>query len=337
MPRPFLAAAVVVGGAVLAGIAGLALLWWDLERYAARALPTPGQVFELPPGHTLAQAAADLAAEGVVETPCQLVLLARLRGVGDALKAAEYQIPPHPTPDALLALLQSGRPVEYRFTIVEGWTLAELRAALAAEPRLVQRTADLSEAQLMRALGSDLDSGEGWFLPETYRFPRGSSDLALLRRAHRAMQDTLATLWAGRAGGLPLTSPKDALILASIVEKETGRRSEQGQVAGVFVNRLHRGMRLQTDPTIIYGLGKAFDGNLTRAHLRADGPYNTYTRHGLPPTPIALPGRQAIEAVMHPEPTEALYFVAKGDGTHAFSRSLAEHNRAVARYQLGRP
>lgn len=261
----------------------------------------------------------------------------RLLGRVDAplLQAGEYRIAPGMNVDQLLDDVTSGRVLEHRFTIVEGWTLSELRERLTRDPRLRKVAADFSEQRLMSELGCDGCPGEGRFLPETYFFVRGSSDLNLLERAYTAMTQALASNWAQRAAGLPLDSPEQLLVLASLVERETGRSEERARIAGVFVRRLQRGMRLQTDPTVVYGLGEDFDGRLRRVHLRTDHPWNTYTRHGLPPTPIALPGRAALAAAAQPAPGSALYFVSRGDGSHQFSDSLAEHNAAVDRYIRG--
>jgi UPF0755 protein len=221
-----------------------------------------------------------------------------------------------------------------RLTIVEGWTFRELRAALGAAADLRQDSARLTDAELLRAIGATESHPEGLFAPDTYLFDPGSSDLDLLRSAYRAQLAQVAQAWEKRAADAPLKSPYELLILASIVEKETGQADERALVAAVFVNRLKIGMRLQTDPTVIYGLGEKFDGNLRKRDLLADGPYNSYTRAGLPPTPIALPGRASLLAAVTPAPSRALYFVARGDGTSQFSETLTEHNRAVAKYQL---
>jgi UPF0755 protein len=236
----------------------------------------------------------------------------------------------------LLRKLEQGLVIQHRFTIVEGWTYRQLRDLLAADLSVVQSLEGVDDAELMRRLGAEGVAPEGRFLPETYHYTKGVTDFELLRRAHIALNGHLEAAWPGREPGLPLEDADEALVLASIVEKETGVAAERPQIAGVFVRRLEMGMRLQTDPTVIYGIVSAFDGNLTRAHLRADNPFNTYTRAGLPPSPIALAGKAAIDAVLHPAEGDALYFVSRGDGSHVFSRTLAEHNRAVRRYQLRR-
>lgn len=252
------------------------------------------------------------------------------------LQVGEYAIAQGSTPRELLRRLERGDVVQYRFTIIPGWNLRELRAALAADPVLRQTIAGRSDDSLMSELGSPGLPAEGQFLPETYQFVRGSSDLDILRRAHLGLRRALLRVWDARAADLPLETPQEALVLASIIEKETGRAGERREIAGVFVRRLRLGMRLQTDPTVIFGIGASFDGNLTRRHLQTDTPWNTYTRAGLPPTPIALPGLAALQAAVDPAPGESLYFVSRGDGSHQFSRTLAEHNAAVRRYQLRR-
>jgi UPF0755 protein len=252
-----------------------------------------------------------------------------------ALKAGEYRLQSSLTPPRLLAKLASGEVIQYSLTIVEGWTFSELRHTVMENPVLQQTLAAAEPGMIMRAIGQDEVQAEGWFLPETYHFPRGTSDLEFYARAHQAMRTALDDAWQAKALGLPFEHPYEALILASIIEKETGLAIERDLIGGVFVRRLQTGMRLQTDPSVIYGLGAAFDGNLRRRDLRTDTPYNTYTRSGLPPTPISLPGRAALEAALHPGQGSALYFVARGDGSHQFSESLEQHERAVDRYQRG--
>lgn len=262
--------------------------------------------------------------------------LAARMDIARRLKAGEYALGPGTTPRDLLARMARGEVVQHRFTIIEGWTFRDLRAALARDPVLVPTIEGRSSEDVMALIGAPGVPAEGRFLPDTYLFPRGTRDVDVLRRAYRAMDRALDAAWNARAPGLPLANRDELLVLASIVEKETGRAAERRQVAGVFTRRLRLGMRLQTDPTVIYGLGEAFDGNLTRAHLEADTPWNTYTRGGLPPTPIAMPGRAALAAAADPRETDALYFVSRGDGSHHFSATLDEHNAAVRRYQLGR-
>ncbi len=260
--------------------------------------------------------------------------LARQMNVAGKLKAGEYAIDPGITPRMLLAKMAAGDVIQHHFTIVEGWTFAQVRAALAADSGIKQTIAPMDDAAVMRELGADNTPPEGWFLPETYSYVKGMSDIDLLRHAHAGMQKLLDEKWAARAPNASLTAPYQALILASIVEKETAKPDERPLIAAVFLHRLQLGMKLQTDPTVIYGLGAAFDGKIHRRDLDTDTPFNTYTRVGLPPTPIAMPGAASLNAVLHPADTDALYFVARGDGSHEFSPSLEAHNRAVSKYQL---
>lgn len=323
-------------GVVVAGGGALAL-WLHFERTLEAPLAVAEQPyrFTIEPGTSLASVARRLAADGLIAEPLYLRLAARLEGVGGRIQAGEYEVLPGMDLRDLLAMLVAGRVVRHRFTIVEGWTFAELRRALDRAPALEHTLAGVDDAELMARIDRPGVHPEGRFLPDTYFYTRGTTDLELLRRANRLLEDTLAALWAARAEDLPYADPQEALVMASIVEKETGVAAERARIAGVLVRRLQRGMRLQTDPTVIYGLGERFDGNLRRRDLERDTPYNTYRRAGLPPTPIALPGADALRAALNPAPGEALYFVAKGDGSHHFSRTLEEHNRAVARYQLG--
>jgi len=266
--------------------------------------------------------------------PLQWRLLARELDVAAHIKTGEYALEPNLTPRQLLIRMREGKVITYRFTIVEGWTMRDLRAALALTQPLEHTIGELDDAALMAHLDRAGVHPEGRFLPETYTYVRGDTDIGLLRHAADALERELAAAWHARAPDLPLHTPEDALILASIIEKETGVASERAQIAGVFTRRLKLGMRLQTDPTVIYGMGSTYQGNLRRVDLQADTPYNTYTREGLPPTPIAMPGAAALRAAVQPDKSDALYFVAVGDGSgrHVFSRTLAEHNRAVAAY-----
>jgi UPF0755 protein len=264
----------------------------------------------------------------------QWQVLARELGAAGKLQVGEYALQADASPRSLLQAMRDGKVVRRMFTIVEGWNIRDLRAALAKVDALQQETATLDDAALMKALGHPDQHPEGRFLPETYAWVRGDSDLALLKRAHAAMANALDAAWAARAGDVPLKSKQEALVLASIVEKETGIAEERPAIAGVFARRLKIGMRLQTDPTVIYGMGAAYRGNIRRSDLTTDTPYNTYTRDGLPPTPIAMPGEAALKAATRPAAGDALYFVAVGDGSgrHVFSRSLVEHNAAVRDY-----
>jgi UPF0755 protein len=300
------------------------------------AVPADGFDYVLLPGTSLHGVAQDLAASGVLASPRALAVYGRWQGLAGRIKAGEYRIEPGTTPIALLDQLISGRVVQHALTVVEGWTFEQMLQAIAADERLEHTLTGLSDEAIMMLLGLDGVHPEGRFFADTYYFPRGTSDADFLRRAYGAMGEFLDDAWAGREAGLPLKSPDEALILASIVEKETGEAGERPRIAGVFVERLRKGMRLETDPTVIYGMGDKFDGNLRRRDLRTDTPYNTYTRKGLPPTPIAIPGPDAIRAALHPHVDGALFFVAKGDGSHHFSATYEEHQQAVNRYQKRR-
>jgi UPF0755 protein len=262
--------------------------------------------------------------------------LGRQLGIEGRLHAGEYALTPGLTPRELLRRMATGEVLQHHFTIVDGWTFKQLRVALASDSGLQQTLPGTSDEDIAHRLDIADGKPEGWFLPETYAWVKGESDFDVLKRAHAAMRTALDGLWTARAPDLPLESPYQALILASIVEKETARAEERPLIAGVFLRRLKFGMRLQTDPTVIYGMGASYQGNIRRNDLENDTEYNTYTRDGLPPTPIALPGKPALEATLHPAPGDALYFVARGDGSHEFSATLEEHNRAVRKYQLHR-
>lgn len=316
---------------LLAGGAAVGALAWYAQR--PLELTAPVVEFTLPPGTAMKLAARRIQSAGVGVDPLALEWIARLRGLDRAIKAGSYEVRQGLTPWELLLKLTRGDVSQGELAVIDGWSFRQLRAALAAQPDLQHDSAGLSDAEVLSRIGATESHPEGLFLPDTYLFDKHSSDLHLLQRAYRAMQARLAAAWEARKPGLPLASPYEALILASIVEKESGRRDDRPLVASVFINRLRLGMRLQTDPTVIYGLGATFDGNLTRRDLQADGPYNTYIRAGLPPTPIALPGPDALTVVLQAPDSQYLYFVARGDGSSEFSRSLDEHNRAVARYQ----
>ncbi|MEQ8517038.1 MAG: endolytic transglycosylase MltG, partial [Chromatocurvus sp.] len=299
-------------------------------------MPREGYYLEVAPGDSLALLSNRLAADGVIRSAWMLNLYGRLTGLDARLHSGEYRFEGRLTAAQMLARIGRGDVVTYSVTLPEGITLARALAILSATPGLVAALTGVDDERLLALAGGRL-SAEGLFLPETYRYERGSSDWDILRRANADLMSALGRLWDQRPVSLPYSEPYEALIMASIVERETGVARERGQVAGVFVRRLQRGMRLQTDPTVIYGLGADFDGDLTRAHLRdADNPYNTYRHDGLPPTPIALPGVPALRAALNPEAGSALYFVARGDGSHVFSDTLEEHQQAVQRYQLRR-
>jgi len=319
---------------VALGAAALVAASW----FFSRPLPLPRAPYDftVSGGSTLSGVARRLTTDGVLPHPIPLVALARWRGVDRAIKAGSYEVEDGTTLSQLLSKLTQGDVTQTSITIIEGQTVADLKSALRSHRGIVPQVVDLPDAELMSRLGIAAPHPEGQFFPDTYFFAAGSSDLVVMKRAQRSLQSRLAAAWEKRAQGLPLATPYEALILASIVEKETGRNAERPLVASVFVNRLRQNMRLQTDPTVIYGLGAAFDGNLRKRDLEADTPYNTYTRDGLPPTPIALPSQASIDAVLNPPATPYLYFVSRGDGSSEFSATLAEHNRAVARYQLKR-
>jgi len=289
--------------------------------------------FSLMAGSSLKSAARQMNRAGVLGEPTPFVLLARLLGKAGSIKAGNYEIESPITPLEVLRKVTQGDYTQDVITLVEGWTFQQIRKALDEHPALRHDTAGLSDADIAQRLEIAAPTPEGWFFPDTYYFSKGTSDLAILRRAHRLMRTTLAGEWERRLPGLPLATPYEALILASIIEKETGQAAERRMIAAVFVNRLRLGMKLQTDPTVIYGMGASFDGNLRRRDLVADTPYNTYVHAGLPPTPIAVPGLASIVAALNPTESDALYFVSRGDGTSHFSRTLVEHDRAVTKYQ----
>jgi UPF0755 protein len=324
---------------LLALAVALAALWGWQRYQAFQSQPLPGlhagQVAQVRQGDSFRGVLARLRAQGIdTGTDIEWQVLARRLDAAGKLKVGEYALEPGTTPRALLQNMRAGRIIQYRFTIVEGWNIRQLRAAINAATPLLHDTTGLDDAALMAALGHPGEHPEGRFLPETYVYSRGDRDIDVLRRAHDDMDKALAAAWAARAPDLPLALPEQALILASIVEKETGIAEERAQIAGVFVRRLQSGMKLQTDPTVIYGIGSGYDGNIRRRDLATDTPYNTYTRTGLTPTPIAMPGRDALQAATHPAQGEALYFVALGDGSgrHVFSATLAQHNAAVRQY-----
>ncbi|MCU0897272.1 MAG: endolytic transglycosylase MltG [Burkholderiales bacterium] len=322
-------------GLVLA-LGGVAFAAW-MGSFAQRPLEFAAIPLEVTvrPGASLSVAARELAAAGVAMRPWQFALLGRVRGSDAGIKAGTYRFTEPLTPLALLDKLVRGDSILMEIMFIEGWTFRQLRQALDAHPDLRHDTAALPDTELLARIGATPGHPEGRFFPDKYLFAKGASDIDVLRQAYAQMERRLAAAWGERDPSVPLASPYEALILASIVEKETGQASDRAMIAGVFANRLRTRMLLQTDPTVIYGLGESFDGNLRRRDLLADGPYNTYTRPGLPPTPIALPGQASLSAAVKPAKTDALYFVARGDGSSQFSRSLDEHNRAVSRYQRG--
>lgn len=291
---------------------------------------------DLRSGSSLRSISEQLVEQGVLSNAWSFELLVRSMGMAGQIKAGNYLIERGITPYDLFEIITVGKTTQAGITFIEGWTFQQMRAAMMANDAIKHMTISYTDQQILENIGAAESHAEGLFFPDTYFFSRGMSDQEILKRAYHAMQSRLNEAWEQREAGLPYKTPYEALIMASIIEKETGRADERKMIAGVFVNRLRIGMRLQTDPTVIYGMGERFDGNIRKKDLQIDTAYNTYTRSGLPPTPIAMPGLASIEAALHPAKTRALYFVGKGDGSHAFSSTLAEHNRAVVKYQLRR-
>lgn len=323
-------------GVLLAALLVVGAAWQQQQALEQPLHLSAERLLEVPPGATPSGLLNRLEAEGVIDNAFWLRLYWRFNLRGPALYSGEYRLLPEQNARDMLGLWQRGEVVQYSLTLVEGWNFRQVRTALARQERLEQRLADLSDSELMARLGLAGQNPEGRFFPDTYRYVRGMSDEDLLRQANARLEAVLAEEWEKRAEGLPYREPYDALIMASIIEKETGVPEERGEIAGVFVRRLRIGMRLQTDPTVIYGMGERYNGRITRADLRQHTPYNTYTIDGMPPTPIALAGREAINAALNPVDGKSLYFVARGDGSHVFSNTLDEHNRAVREYQLKR-
>jgi len=319
----------VMIGAVIYG-------WYDFDRFSRRPLhvTSQGDSIDIARGTGFRTIVSQLRQRGLTSAdPVYWWLLAEQMRVAGKLHAGEYALDRGITPRQLLINMGTDKVLQRNFTIVDGWTFAELRQALAKAEKLNHDSSALDDTAIMQKIGAADETPEGRFLPETYAYVKGDSDLDILKRAHLAMARMLATLWPARDQNLPLATPYDALILASIVEKETGRADERARIAGVFVRRLQDHMLLQTDPTVIYGMGASYNGSIHKVDLITDTPYNTYTRPGLPPTPIALPGKPALLAALHPAPGSELYFVARGDGGHVFSSTLEEHNRNVDCYQ----
>jgi len=319
-------------GVFVAAAAGAAFAW---VVYSPIALKAPSVDFHIAPGSGLRAAARQIAESGADLNPWLFIVLGKVLRVEASIKAGSYEISSGVTPLQLLGKLTRGDVTQTEITFIEGWTFRQIRDRLDAHPDVRHDTKMLSEAEILRQIGASELRAEGLLFPDTYLFSKRSSDIDVIARAYRAMQRHLTREWALRAPGLPYRDPYQALIMASIVEKETGRDEDRTLVAAVFVNRLRLGMLLQTDPTVIYGIGEAFDGNLRKRDLLSDTPFNTYTRAGLPPTPIAMSGLASLQAALHPAQSQALYFVARGDGSSQFSRTLDEHNQAVARYQRG--
>lgn len=320
--------------AIVIGV-GAYVLWNDLQK----AMDTPiginvSEIYELEKGTNVRTLSVAMEERGWIREALFFELEVRRLKLANQLQAGAYQIHPEETPRELLARFIAGDTVKFSISFIEGMTAKQVLAVLAANKALIQTIEDLEEAEIRGKISPSLVSLEGWIFPSTYQFESDTEDIKILQRAHAKMKAVLDKHWNAREPDLPYASPLEALTMASIIEKETGQAAERKQIAGVFVRRLKKGMKLQTDPTVIYGLGDTFDGNLRRKDLRTDTPYNTYTRHGLPPTPIAMPGEAAIEAALHPADGKALFFVAKGDGWHQFSDDLAAHNKAVRKYQL---
>ncbi|WBS00058.1 endolytic transglycosylase MltG [Pseudoduganella sp. SL102] len=317
-------------GVLVAAAAAGGFAWWSEQPIVGEGDNIP---FTINKGSGAHAAGQQIAEAGVPIQPLLFNLLARFTGKSGKLKAGSYELKPGTTPLRLIDQLVRGEFAQESLTIIEGWTFRQMRQAIAAHKGLKHDTVGLSDTQLMEKLGSEYKQPEGLFFPDTYLFAKGSSELQIYKQAHTALLQHLDAAWAQRAADLPYADKYQALTMASIVEKETGQKAERAMIAAVFVNRLKLGMMLQTDPTVIYGLGEKFDGNIRKKDLETDTPYNTYTRNGLPPTPIALPGVQSLGAALAPARTTALYFVARGNGTSHFSDNLTDHNRAVNQYQ----
>ena len=325
----FLTKTIALGVVAAAAVAG-GFAWWSEQPITTEE---PAIEFTISKGATAGVAGQQMAQAGVPIQPLMFNVLARATGKGNKLKAGSYELKPNTTPMRLIDQLVRGEFAQEQLTIIEGWTFKQMRAAIAAHRGLKHDTLELSDKELMEKINPDFKNPEGLFFPDTYLFAKGSSELQIFKQAHQMLMQHLGDAWSKRAPNLPYTNPYEALTMASIVEKETGQKSERSMIAAVFVNRLKLGMLLQTDPTVIYGMGSRFDGNIRKKDLETDSPYNTYLRTGLPPTPISLPGVQSLMAAMAPAKTGALYFVARGNGTSQFSDNLTDHNRAVNQYQ----
>jgi UPF0755 protein len=320
----------IVTGVIVSVAAAGGFSWWAKQPITTQE---PAIEFTVKPGSSVGAAAQQMASAGVPVNPFMFALLARITGKSSRIKAGSYELKPDTTPRRLLTQLVRGEFAQEAVTIIEGWTFRQMRDAIAGNKTLRHDTATLSDKELIEKIAPDFKAPEGLFFPDTYLFAKGASDLQIYKQAHQMMMNHLNSAWEKRDPSLPYKSPYEALIMASIVEKETGQKSERGMIAGVFVNRLKTGMLLQTDPTVIYGMGEKYEGKIRKKDLEADTPYNTYVRGGLPPTPIALPGVQSLAAALAPAKTDALYFVSRGDGTSQFSGNLNDHNRAVNQYQ----
>ena len=318
---------------IVAGVAAIgAFSWWAKQPLTTGATSAP-IAFTVLAGSSVGAASQQIAEAGIPLNPWLFSALARVTQKSGRIKAGSYELKPGTTPRRLLDQLVRGEFAQESLTIIEGWTFKQMRAAVAANQGLKHETADLSDAELMSKLSPDFKVPEGLFFPDTYLFAKGSPDMQIYKQAHSMLMTHLNNAWKNRDPSLPYSTPYQALTMASIVEKETGQKSERALIAGVFVNRLKTGMLLQTDPTVIYGMGAKYEGKIRKRDLETDTPYNTYTRSGLPPTPIALPGRESLDAALQPAKTDALYFVSRGDGTSKFSDNLNDHNKAVNQYQ----
>ncbi|MFT5658797.1 MAG: UPF0755 protein [Gammaproteobacteria bacterium] len=326
---------VIIWGLVFSILAA-SILAVQLFRFQYKDIHISGEehTFAIKPGTHIKAIANKLSLEKIIEDPWLFILLAKMKGVETKVRAGEYRLRPGQSTSGLLELFTTGNSIQYSFTVIEGWTFRDLMAQLAKHPAIKTTLKNQTNDQIMVTLGHEGEHPEGLFYPDTYQFPKGTTDVQFLQRAYQLMQTHLQKAWDDRAKDLPFKSPYEALILASIIEKETGAGFERPLIASVFIQRLNKNMRLQTDPTVIYGMGDSYDGNIRSRDLREDTPYNTYVHNGLTPTPIALPGLDSINAALHPADGKALYFVAKGDGTHQFSATLQEHNNAVIKYQL---
>jgi UPF0755 protein len=320
----------LVLGAVVSVAAVASFAWWSKQPITNQE---PVIAFTVLPGSGVGVASQQIVAAGVPVNPFLFSLLARVTQKSSRIKAGSYELKPGTSPRRLIDQLVRGEFAQESLTIIEGWTFKQMRQAIAGNKGLRHETAELSDKELMAKISGEFTTPEGLFFPDTYLFAKGSNDMHIYKQAHAMLMTRLNTAWEKRAPSLPYANPYQALVMASIVEKETGQKSERAMIAGVFVNRLKLGMLLQTDPTVIYGMGEKYEGKIRKRDLETDTPYNTYTRPGLPPTPIALPGVQSLDAALGPAKTDALYFVSRGDGTSKFSGNLVDHNRAVNQFQ----
>ena len=326
---------------IISSIVLLVIIFSGFAYYHARQLPNQmtsaiTETFVVKRGASFSTAAKALEEQGVIKNAFLFKLLAKKRQQDHLLKSGEYNLQKSVSLGDLLTKLTDGDVIIHSVTLIDGWTFQNFRTHLAKQELLVINTDEMTNEQIMDAIGAPKTNPEGQFAPDTYQFQKGDSDLDILKRSFKRQQELVDLAWQNRQPSPHIKTKEEALTLASIIEKETGQGGERAEISGVFYNRLRIGMKLQTDPTVIYGMGKLYKGNIKRVHLRTDTPYNTYTRYGLPPTPIAMPGKASITAALNPKKTKSLYFVGKGDGTHYFSKNLAEHNRAVTKYQLGR-